>query len=294
MLANPLATRAACDAEIVESWLAGMGSQHTRDNFRRTAEVFLSRLQAGLRRSTVEDVREALESITQDMAPSSARQYVLRAKSLLSYAHRLGYTPFNAGTVIKAKSNAAHRGAQLAKRIVSEVDVRLLIRAARTRRDSILFAVLYAGGLRISELVGLTWADVLARDGGKLQLNVMGKGRITRQVLLPASVAGPLLQLRGDAAETAPVFAGRTGAALKARGIQDLIKRTARAAGITVAISPHWLRHAHASHAIDRGATLPEVQATLGHASVATTSGYLHARPDSSSGLLLDLGSVLK
>jgi integrase/recombinase XerD len=49
-------------------------------------------------------------------------------------------------------------------------------------------------------------------------------------------------------------------------------------------VSPHWLRHAHGSHAIERGASLPEVQATLGHGNIATTSGYLHARPDSSSG----------
>jgi integrase/recombinase XerD len=53
-------------------------------------------------------------------------------------------------------------------------------------------------------------------------------------------------------------------------------------AGIEAPVSPHWLRHAHASHAIDRGATLPEVQSTLGHGNIATTSGYLHARPESS------------
>ena len=51
---------------------------------------------------------------------------------------------------------------------------------------------------------------------------------------------------------------------------------------INEAVSPHWLRHAHNSHTIDPGATLPEVQATLGHASVSTTSGYLHARTDTS------------
>jgi len=61
-----------------------------------------------------------------------------------------------------------------------------------------------------------------------------------------------------------------------------------------VRISPHWLRHAHASHAIDGGASLPEVQETLGHGNIATTSGYLHARPGSSSGLRLDEGVFLR
>ena len=69
-----------------------------------------------------------------------------------------------------------------------------------------------------------------------------------------------------------------------------MLKRTAEAAGVTLDFSAHWLRHAHASHAIDRSATLPEVQATLGHANIAITSGYAHARPDRSSGLKLDPG----
>jgi integrase/recombinase XerD len=57
-----------------------------------------------------------------------------------------------------------------------------------------------------------------------------------------------------------------------------MIKRAAKAAGINEAVSPHWLRHAHGSHAIDRGASLPEVQATLGHGNISTTSSYLHTR----------------
>src|SRR5262245_48138348 len=67
-------------------------------------------------------------------------------------------------------------------------------------------------------------------------------------------------------------------------------RHAAAKAGIDVPVSPHWLRHAHGSHAIDRGGTVPEVQNTLGHDNIATTSGYLHARPDSSSGLKLDPG----
>jgi integrase/recombinase XerD len=73
-----------------------------------------------------------------------------------------------------------------------------------------------------------------------------------------------------------------------------MVKRTAARAGINPGVSPHWLRHTHGSHAIDRGASLPEVQATLGHGNISTTSGYLHARPSSSSGLRLDPGVFLR
>jgi hypothetical protein len=74
-------------------------------------------------------------------------------KSLLGYAHKVGYTPFNAGAVIKIKPDSAHRGATLAKRIVSEIEISLLIRAAPSKRDRVLLEVAYAGGLRVSEIV---------------------------------------------------------------------------------------------------------------------------------------------
>jgi integrase/recombinase XerD len=113
--------------------------------------------------------------------------------------------------------------------------------------------------------------------------------------LLPEAVSRALLSLRGDAGANDAVFASRkTGARMGERAILGLVKRAAARAGLEALISPHWLRHAHASHAIDRGATLPEVQSTLGHGNIATTSGYLHARPESSSGLKLDPGVFLR
>ncbi len=121
-------------------------------------------------------------------------------------------------------------------------------------------------------------------------LTVTGKGGKTRQVLLREAVSTALLALRGDSGGNDPLFPTRTGTRLKQRAIGYMLKRTAKRAGITQPVSPHWLRHAHGSHALDRGATLAEVQTTLGHANVATTSGYLHARPNRSSGSKLDEG----
>ena len=73
------------------------------------------------------------------------------------------------------------------------------------------------------------------------------------------------------------------GGALDARQVRRIVAAAARRAGVEGNVSPHWLRHAHASHALDRGAAIHLVQATLGHSSVATTGKYLHARPSESS-----------
>ena len=287
-------TRARSDDELVASWLAGMGSATTRANFATTADRFLSLLSARgltLRTSTVEDVREIIAALGEGKAASTRVQYANRVKSLISYACRLGYVQFNAGAAVRVKGGDVDR----AKRIASETEVALLIRAAPTMRDRLLLEVGYAGGLRVSELVSLRWADVLPRGDGRVQLSVTGKGDKLRPVLLPEIVSRSLLASRGLATDDAPLFPSRKGGEpLNPRAVNRMIKAAAKRANVNPAVSAHWLRHAHASHALNRGATVAEVQTTLGHANVATTSTYLHAHPDRSSGLVLDDGVFVK
>ena len=234
--------------ELLKSWLRSLNSPHTQRNFEVTARRFLTRLpDGGLRAATVEDVCDALAGMSAGLSEASARQYVLRIKSLLGYAHALGYTPFNAGATIKVRSDAGSRDANLAKRIMSEVEVGLLIRAAPSKRDRVLLEVIYAGGLRVSETVALTWADVLPRDD-RVQLSILGKGGKVRQVLLPDIVSRSLLSLRGDAGANQSVFASRKGSHLTERAVNGMVKRTARKAGISEAVSPHWLRQRLACH----------------------------------------------
>jgi integrase/recombinase XerD len=191
----------------------------------------------GLRNATVDDVRDALRTITVGLAGTTASQYVLRVKSLLTYAQKLGFTPFNAGQAIKVRSDASNRGATLAKRIVTPTEVGLLIRAAPSKGDRVMIEVAYAGGLRVS--VSLAWADVLPRDEGRVQLSITGKGGKVRNVLLPEVVSRSLLSLRGDAGANDPVFKGRQGDGwLTERSVNTMIKRAAEAAGINEAVSP--------------------------------------------------------
>lgn len=287
-------TRARSDDEFVSSWLANMNSDRTRANFRTTAERFLTILaerDLTLRTAAVEDVRDAIATLTVGKAASSAVQLSQRVKSLLSYGHRLGYLLFNAGAAVRTKGGNVDR----AKRIVGETEIALLIRAAPTKRDRLLIQVGYAGGLRVSELVTLTWSDAVLRGDEPVQLSVIGKGNKLRHVLLPLVVSRSLISGRGDAPSSAPLFPSRKGGApLLPRAVNRMIKLAAEAAGVNPDISAHWLRHAHASHSLSRGATLAEVKDTLGHSNVATTSAYLHARPESSSGLALDEGVFLR
>jgi len=111
---------------------------------------------------------------------------------------------------------------------------------------------------------------------------VLGKGGKTRIVLLPASVWHELEGLGRGPAE-APVFRSRRGGHLDPSAVERIVQKAATRAGIVGKVSPHCLRHAHATHALERHCPSHLVQATLGHASVATTGRYLHVRPTDSS-----------
>jgi site-specific recombinase XerD len=139
----------------------------------------------------------------------------------------------------------------------------------------------YDGALRASEIASLTWSQVFPRDSGEVQLAVVGKGDKPRHVLLPAATAKSLLAMRGDASTSDRVFP------ITERRINYILKAIVKRAGGNPGTSPHWLRHAHASHAIDNGAPITLVSQTLGHADLKTTSVYAHARPNESSSRFL-------
>ena len=290
-----LHTNARTDSELLKVWLKSHadGSPHTIRVYARVGERFLAALAiAGvdLRKATVEDVQAALEAMRtkedgSPVKPATVNTYVAAVKSFLGFAHRVGFTRFNAAPLIKLKK--APR--QVAQRILGELEVRKLIDAASPGRDRLMLEVAYFGGLRVSELVSLTWSQVIRRDSGEAQLEVVGKGDKVRQVLIPAVIAARLLASRGDAPASAPVFESvrNPGHALTERAVNFIVKAAAKRAGVNPAASVHWLRHAHASHAIDNGAPITLVSATLGHADLKTTSVYAHARPGESSGRYL-------
>ncbi|HEU4405244.1 MAG TPA: site-specific tyrosine recombinase XerD [Polyangiaceae bacterium] len=149
----------------------------------------------------------------------------------------------------------------------------------RGLRDLAMLHVLYAAGLRVSELVGLKVADLDARRG---LLSVAGKGGKRRLVPLT-----PLaLHLVGRyAAEVRPqharpfetvLFVSPRGGALTRQGFWKLLGRYARGVGIARRVSPHQLRHSFATHLLERGADLRSVQAMLGHSDIGTTEIYTH------------------
>jgi site-specific recombinase XerD len=272
------------DARLVDLWLSLKTSPHTRRAYAREAARFLSFVAKPLAWVTLADFQAWAEQLGQgSLQPASQNRAATALKSLLSFAQETGYLPYNVAAAVKLRP---HRD-RLAQRILAESETARLIEAAPEGRNRILLKLLYVSGVRVSELCGLKWCDLLARDQGG-QITVFGKGGKTRTVLLKGKVWQQLLSLKGAAKALDPVFGSRKGArALDPSQVRRIVYAARKKAGLEQKVSPHWMRHAHASHALDRNAPIHLVQATLGHASVSTTGRYLHARPSESSSFYL-------
>ena len=274
--APALPVQSTSDETTIALWLHGR-SAGTRRAYESDARSFFAAAGRSLREVTVGDV-QAFGAGMAHLASASQARKLSAVKSLLSFAHRIGYTTFNVGAVVKLPSIKA----TLAERIVGEADVHRLLALEPDARNAAILRLTYGAGLRISEVCGLKWRDLQVRDAGG-QVTVFGKGGKTRVVVLPASIWSSLSPLRGLADADDPVFASQRGGHLDPSQVHRVVKAAAARAGLSAGMSAHWLRHAHASHALDRGAPIHLVQSTLGHASVATTGRYLHARPTESS-----------
>jgi integrase/recombinase XerC len=157
-----------------------------------------------------------------------------------------------------------------------------VVQAGHAVRNAAILELLYASGLRVSELCGLDLDDV---DDETRTVRVLGKGRKERIVPFGSKAARALaawLRVRGD--DRGSLFPTRHGRRIGPREVYGVVRAAARAVGITRKVGPHTLRHSFATHLLTGGADLRSVQEFLGHTRLSTTQRYTH----------LDGGHLLK
>lgn len=266
------------DHQLIGLWLATKRNGLTVDQYSRIVRGFLEFTGKRLRSTNLDDMVGYTESIGH-LRPSTQAQRIACIKSLFGFAHKVGYTRVNVAATIRAPRAKD----TLNERILTEEQVLRVILAATNQRDAALVRMLYRSGGRISEIVTATWADLIEKPKFG-QVTLLGKGGKTRTVQLPLDLIALLHQIKGDAAPEDRIFP------ISRQRAWTIVKRLAKQAGITEKLSPHWFRHAHATHALDHDAPLSLVSATLGHSGLEITGRYIHNRPDESSGDYLTVG----
>lgn len=228
---------------------------------------------------------------TENLEPDAFRAYLRRyGKTPVTRARKLaslrGFVRFVKGLGLLANDptealEAPIRRRRLPKSLSQHQAVELLDQAdvgKTPRRDRALLELMYAAGLRASEVVGV---DLDHLDFASGTLRVYGKGSKERLVLFGETCAAAV-QAYLDAERADPVEGGRAlftnphGKRLSTRTVQNVVRRWALAAGLPPDTTPHTLRHSFATHLLDGGADLKSVQQLLGHESLATTQIYTH------------------
>jgi integrase/recombinase XerD len=278
-------------AALAGAWLMSLGSEHTRRAYRGDLLGLFAFLDAGAldaleaERRHIDAYRLALTG-----ASSTVARKLAAVSSFYSYAADSGAVAVQPARRVKRPHIDADHSAT---RGLSKGEALALLDAARHDgpRAYALASILLLTGVRISEALGANLSD-LQHDAGHRVLVVTRKGGKRAKVALPPQALDALAALLGastahgsevaalDAASAphAPIFTTATGKRWAASEAFRTIRRLARAAGIEGHVSPHSLRHTHATLALDAGVPLRDLQDSMGHADPRTTRRYDRAR----------------
>ena len=207
-----------------------------------------------------------------------------RALSALRMLHRFlmveGYSELNPTSIIDSPKGIVRLPKVLSARDVEALLAAPLDTGAIELRDQAMLELLYATGLRVSELVGLKLGEVNISAG---YLMTIGKGNKERLVPMGESACRSVGRYQQDArgellkeGGSQFLFLSRLGEGMTRQAFWNIIKKRALQAGVTSSISPHTLRHSFATHLLENGADLRSVQIMLGHADLSSTQIYTH------------------
>ncbi len=290
MSSNAATIRVNHDSNIIESFLDNLWieyglSDNTLSAYRN--DLFnllrwLSKFQVGISDVKQEHLLEYLSyRVSSGIQPRSAARLLSSIRRFYRYQLRQGSLEIDPTEQIEFPK----LGRQLPE-VLTEEDVEELLMAPNISkpqgiRDRAMLEILYACGLRVSELIGLRMYQVNLRTG---VLRIIGKGNKERLVPFGEQAGEWLEHYLSDARgallknckDCDVLFVSNRGSGMTRQAFWHVIKRHAQAVGIAKHLSPHTLRHAFATHLLNHGADLRVVQMLLGHSDLSTTQVYTH------------------
>ncbi len=272
-------------------------SVHTRAAYRRDLEAFRAFLQRegvdGWAAVTTALARRYLAALHRRYARATIARHLSALRSFYRYLRREGRVEASPLRLVAGPRRHRRLPGALTHDAIALLLAAPPLDSPAGVRDRAILELLYAGGLRVSELVGLKVGQI-----GDDEVRVRGKGRKDRLVLIGTQAVAALRrylaearphlakgrgQGRGpdrDQGQTEALFRNTRGGPLTVRAVQLIVDRWVRAAALQQRVSPHVLRHTFATHLLDGGADLRVVQELLGHASLSTTQIYTHVSRD--------------
>ena len=257
-------TNASTDEQVIFMWLSDK-SKSTVKTYQRNLKQFFNYCELNISSVKLENLIDYKQFlIDSGFKPNTVNNKLMTIKSLLSFSHKIGYLRFNVGLVVKGLRDKE----TINQKILREDEIRKLIDTCKKDREKLLIRLMVNCGLRISEVINLKWEDL-----SNEKLTVFGKGNKTRFVKIRLELVEQLKTLRTNSEY---IFSSNRGTPLKRENVHTKLKEILRRGGLNESISCHWMRHSFASHSLNNGATIKQVQEVLGHQNLNTTSRYLH------------------
>ena len=215
------------------------------------------------------------------LSPRSLSRMVSAIKAFYRYLNVEDYTDLNPSLMLEAPRLPRHLPEVLSIEEVDALIGAIELGTDESERNRVILEVLYGCGLRVSELTGLHLYDLFLAEG---YIRVRGKGDKERFVPINNRAASLVEMYINDIRSHVAVkkayadvlFLSRRGTSLTRAMIFTIIRRAAESAGIKKVISPHTLRHSFATHLLQGGADISDIQMMLGHSSISTTEIYTH------------------
>lgn len=286
-------TNAERHAAIAGAWLMSLSSEHTRRAYRGDLLGLFAFFDAG-DLDALDAERRHIDAyrLTLTGAASTVARKLAAASSFYSYAAAEGAMPADESHPVRRVVRPRVDADRSATRGLSKSEARAFLDAAEVDgpRTFALVHVLVMTGARLSEALGANLSDLQHDNCHRVLVVTRKGGKRAKLALPPQTVAALAAHLGTSAAEgteiatadaasaDAPLFATATGKRWAASEAFRAVRRIARRAGIDGAVSPHSLRHTHATLALEAGATLADLQDSMGHADPRTTRRYDRAR----------------
>lgn len=259
-------TRATTDEQIISLWLSMKHSLLTKKNYLSEIKRFFKFTGLSIHQVRVEDVQNYQDSLTVKASTKSWKLAVL--KSLFTFCLNVGYLKVNPLILFKVKKEG-----KKAKKTLSKDNTNFLLDNVKNLRDKLILKTIYKLGLRVSEVISLS-RDSLTENEGIFTLQVYGKGSKYRVLRVQKELFLELKDyLKSHKSEF--IFPNKKNKKLTRNYINQVLNRIADNTDLPDNLSPHWLRHSHATQALLNGCDVNTLRESLGHNSLTTTMTYL-------------------
>jgi len=257
-------------------------SQNSLAAYAMDLRIFATALGKGLHLQEVsgEDIQDYMQQRSQQVSARTAARTLSTLRRFYRWMLRDGLKDSDPSARLKSPTISRSLPHSLTEQEIDQLLEAPDIETSYGLRDKAMLELMYASGLRVSELIGIELGQIDLRVG---VIKILGKGNKERLVPVGEQAIDFLLRYLQDARPylikatiSSHLFLSSRGTAMSRQAFWQIIKRHALQSGIKTAVSPHDLRHAFATHLLNHGADLRTLQMLLGHADLSTTQIYTH------------------